>query len=492
MIVAKTVAAHTLGCKVNQQETEAVLEFFRLQGYSVRDFAETADVYLINTCTVTHLGDRKSRQMIRRARRQNPHALVVVMGCYAQRAPDEIMEIPGVDLIVGNQDRAQIMPQLADLLAAGGERGKPLNLVQNIGNARTFEELPLSLERNRIRAQVKVQDGCNQFCTYCIVPYTRGPVRSRPAERVVDEVSQLVAAGFAEIVLTGIHTSAYGLEWRDEKGHPNLADLVQLILERVPGLRRLRISSLEPTEIPEALLEIMVKSPVLCRHLHIPLQSGDDQILREMHRPYTAGQYLNIVERLRKEIPGLAITTDVMVGFPGETEAHFQRSYDSIQELGFSDLHVFKYSPRTGTPAAAFKEQVPAKVKESRSQRLLALTSELKLRFAAQFAGKTLTVLLEEETELLNSKGGVLDGMEQGEPVKLGGSAIRCWIGYTDNYLRVAIPTADRLGSTKKPLSAGNLSPAHEPLFAGSLVSVILQPGSPEFSWGRLIESTEI
>jgi threonylcarbamoyladenosine tRNA methylthiotransferase MtaB len=337
-----------------------------------------------------------------------------------------------------------------------------------------------------------VQDGCNQFCTYCIVPYTRGPVRSRPGERVVDEVSQLVAAGFKEIVLTGIHTSAYGLEWRDEKGHPNLADLVQIILEQVPGLQRLRISSLEPTEIPETLLEIMADSPVLCRHLHIPLQSGDDQILREMHRPYTAGQYLTIVERLRKAIPGLAITTDVMVGFPGETEAHFQRSFDFIQELGFSDLHVFKYSPRTGTPAAAFKNQVPAKVKESRSQQLLALTAGLKLRFAAEFAGKTLTVLLEEETELLNPKSGVLDGLEQDEPVKLSGSSIRCWMGYTDNYLRVAIPTAERFGSTNKPLSAGNLSPGHEPLAAGSLIPVILQPANPEFSWGRLIESTEI
>ncbi len=479
--MAKTVAAHTLGCKVNQQETEAVLEFFRLQGYSVRDFAETADVYLINTCTVTHLGDRKSRQMIRRARRQNPYAIVVVMGCYAQRAPGEIMEIPGVDLIVGNQDRAQIMPQLANLLAAQDKRGdsiSPISLVRDIGNARTFEELPLNLERNRIRAQVKVQDGCNQFCTYCIIPYTRGRVRSRPAERVVDEVSQLVAAGFAEIVLTGIHTSAYGLEWRDEKGHPNLADLVRIILERVPGLLRLRISSLEPTEIPETLPEIMAESPVLCRHLHIPLQSGDDQILQKMHRPYTAGQYRTLVDRLRKQIPGLAITTDVMVGFPGEAEAHFQRSYDFIQELSFSDLHVFKYSPRTGTPAAAFKEQVPAKAKEFRSQRLLALTSELKLRFAAQFAGKTLTVLLEEETEVLNPKAGVLDRLERGQ---VSGSAIRCWMGYTDNYLRVAIIP-----------NAGRLSATHESLSAGSLIPVILQPGSPEFSWGRLTESTDL
>ena len=350
--MVKTVAAHTLGCKVNQQETEAVLEFFRLQGFLVRDFDETADVYLINTCTVTHLGDRKSRQMIRRARRQNPYALVVVMGCYAQRAPGEIMEIPGVDLIIGNQDRAQILPQLADLLAAQKERVKPVNLVQDIRSARSFEELPLNLERNRIRAQVKVQDGCNQFCTYCIVPYTRGPVRSRPGERVVDEVSQLVAAGFKEIVLTGIHTSAYGLEWRDEKGHPNLADLVQIILEQVPGLQRLRISSLEPTEIPETLLEIMADSPVLCRHLHIPLQSGDDQILREMHRPYTAGQYLTIVERLRKAIPGLAITTDVMVGFPEKPRPIF-KGVSILFRSWASAICMFLNTVRVRYPAAA-------------------------------------------------------------------------------------------------------------------------------------------
>jgi threonylcarbamoyladenosine tRNA methylthiotransferase MtaB len=455
-----------LGCKVNQQETEAILGFFRLQGYRVVDFAEMADVYLVNTCTVTHLGDRKSRQIIRRARRRNSEAVVVVTGCYAQRAPEEILEIPGVDLIVGNQEREQIIIEVEKLIFARERFGNPICLVKDIKLARSFEELPLSIERNRTRAFVKVEDGCNQFCSYCIVPYTRGRVRSRSAPGVVEEVARLVAAGYQEVVLTGIHISAYGQEWREAGGESNLATLIRLLLEEVPDLPRLRISSLEPTEIPEELMEIMANSRVLCRHLHIPLQNGDDQILMRMNRPYSTNQYVNLVENLRKQIPGLAVTTDIMVGFPGETEEHFQRSYAFIRDLGFSDLHVFKYSPRKGTPAAEFIEQVLPADKESRSQRLIALAQDLRCKFSTEFEGCTLEVLLEEEVDLPDyAVSKLLDANKHGNhPVN------KYWTGYTDNYIRVAIPGSD----------------APRDLGAGRFIQVMLSAWNPEFSWGRI------
>jgi threonylcarbamoyladenosine tRNA methylthiotransferase MtaB len=501
----KTVAAHTLGCKVNQHETETILELFRQQGYQVVDFAGEADVYLINTCTVTHLGDRKSRQIIRRATRQNPHALVVVTGCYAQRAPEEIAELPGVDLIVGNQERGQIVGLVEKLAGKKGNIEKhpsdleanqplartPVKLVNNMQLVRSFEELPLVITRGRTRAMVKVEDGCNQYCSYCIVPYTRGPVRSRPAERVVAEIAQLVEAGFQEIVLTGIHTSAYGLEWRQGKTTPNLATLIELILREVPSLARLRISSVEPTEVPEGLSEIMANSRVLCRHLHIPLQSGDDEILQRMRRPYSTAQYAALVRNLRDQIPGLAITTDVMVGFPGETDAHFARSCSFIKQIGFSDLHVFKYSPRKGTPAAAFKEQVVPPIKEKRSQFLITLAAALQQRYAAEFLGESLEVLLEEEVQVpprlrLTIEGsltkhkvpGACHGEsapeEQPQPNENtpNDQPGKYWAGYSDNYLRVTVPVL------------GNDS------MAGRFVKVSLMTIDNEFLLGRIIENS--
>ena len=440
----KTIAAHTLGCKVNQLETESLLEVFRTAGYRVVNFDTPADIYLINTCTITHLGDRKSRQMIRRAQRCNPEAMIVVTGCYAQRSPEAVQKIPGVSLIWGNQDRAEIVNWVEQLFAQKSanlqvedqtEVGlEALIRVKDIRQAQVFEELPLALERDRTRALVKVEDGCSQFCSYCIVPYTRGPVRSRPAERVVEETIRLVEAGYQEVVLTGIHTSAYGKEWRYGGDTPNLATLIQKILEAVPALPRLRISSIEPTEMPERLLEIMSQSKVICRHLHIPLQSGDDEILRQMRRPYTTAQYAALIQRLRRKISGVAVTTDIMVGFPGETEQHFNRSFNFIYELGFSDLHVFKYSPRQGTLAAALPNQVAAPDKEARSQQLIALAHDLRQRFAASFVGQTLEVLLEEETTIPKESNWL--------PERDMKTAF--WGGYTDNYIRVAVPVVEK------------------------------------------------
>lgn len=467
----KTVAAHTLGCKVNQHETEAVLELFRRAGYEIVDFNSPADVYLINTCTVTHLGDRKSRQVIRQARRRNPAALLVVMGCYAQRAPEEMARIEGVNLIVGNQDRTCLVgiveglrrelnePETADFSRF------PRCMVKDIRNACDFEELPLPLQQGRTRALVKIEDGCNQYCSYCIVPLVRGPVRSRPAEKILEEIALLVEHGYQEVVLTGIHTSAYGQDWQRPQGGKNTAAkeegsglpeeraqekagsalgyLLERILREIPQLKRLRISSLEPTEVPPQVPELMRRYPAFCRHLHLPLQSGNDAILALMRRPYTTQQYAGIVEQLRSQVPGLAITTDVMVGFPGETEAHFEDSFCFIRQMGFSNLHVFKYSPRPGTAAEKLPGQVPFAAKEERSRRLLHLAEELRFSFAAQFLGEELEVLLEEPFEK-SFEESFKELFEEPavfpEPLSSPLAGVEFWEGYSDNYLRIAVP----------------------------------------------------
>lgn len=408
----KRVAIHTLGCKVNQTESEAMLGLFQKHGYTPVGWREEADVYVINTCTVTHLGDRKSRQMIRQAIKRNPAAKIVVTGCYAQTSPGEVLAIPGVDLVIGTQDRGRLV-ELVEQVQKGQA---PLNLVADITQRREFEELPLESFVHRTRAFVKIQDGCNQFCSYCIVPYARGRVRSRQPDRVIAELQRLVQAGFAEIVLTGIHTSAYG---QDLGEGASLASLLCRVLTEVPALPRLRLSSLEPTEITDELIELVAANPALCRHFHIPLQSGHDEILFRMNRHYTTREYRQLVDKIRAFVPGVAITSDVIVGFPGETETHFLQSLQFIDELNFTDLHVFKYSPRAGTRAAKFPNQVAPQVKEERSQRLIALAREEAGRFARAFLGQTLTVLIEE----------------QAGPAR--------WAGYTDNYLRVVLPAVD-------------------------------------------------
>ncbi len=403
----KRVAFTTLGCKVNQYETSALEELFRRRGYEVVDFEQAADVYIINTCTVTHLGDRKSRQLIRRAVRDNPKALVAVTGCYAQAAPGEILEIEGVDLVVGTGNRARIVD-----LVEGTVKGRRTVAVQDISGCREYEELPGEASQGRVRAFLKIQEGCQNFCSYCIVPYTRGPLRSRPPESVLAGARELLERGFKEIVLTGIHTGAYG---REPGGRMKLPELLREIAA-LPGLARLRLSSLEPRDITPEILELMASGPPFCRHIHVPLQSGDDEILKAMRRTYDTGFFRGLVNDIRKKIPEAGITTDVMVGFPGETERNFENTVRFIEEMQFSGLHVFKYSRRRGTPAAEFPNQVEPAVKEERSRRLIALGGELSRRFAARYQGKTVAVLAEQVVPGKN--GEWLDGL-------------------TDNYLRV-------------------------------------------------------
>lgn len=432
----KTVAIATLGCKVNQYESTAIGEMFKSRGYRVVDFDSPADVYIINTCTVTHLGDRKSRQFIRRAARTNPEGLVVVMGCYAQTSPDEVLEVPEVDLVVGTSDRSRVVD-----LVEEARKGQRLNAVRDIFDLQYFEELPAVAYTGRVRAFLKVQEGCNNFCAYCIIPYARGPLRSRRLEKVLEEANKLIQSGFKEIVLTGIHTGAYG---QDPGSDIDLAGLLRQ-LAAIPGLQRLRLSSVEPMDVTEDLIDIFASGAPVCPHLHIPLQSGDDEVLKRMRRHYTTGEFRELVKKIRGAIDGVAVTTDVIVGFPGETPAQFMNTYNFIKDIGFSRMHVFKYSPRRGTPAADFPGQVDAGVKEERSRALIELGGQMAAEYAGSFVGKVREVLAEEyydEEYLL-------------------------YQGFTDNYLKVIFPGNNTL--------------------RGSMVRVYIEKLSGENLKGRII-----
>ncbi len=422
---AGRVALHTLGCKVNQYDGEALLDLFRRRGYRVVGFDEPADVYVINTCTVTHEGDRKSRQLIRRARRRNPDAVVVVAGCYAQVAAREVARIPGVDVVLGNADRQRVV-DLVEEARGGG----PLLAVGDVFRARGFEELSVAGLTGRTRAVVKVQEGCAEFCSYCIVPYARGRPRSRRPEEARAEVERLAAAGYREVVLAGTHLGAYGCDLEPDAAgrRPGLADLLRA-LHGVEGIARLRLSSLEPMDADEALLRALAELPKVCPHLHLPLQSGSDRVLARMRRRYTTDRFRRLVARARELIPDLAVTTDVMAGFPGETEEDHRATLAFLEEMGFSRLHVFPYSPRAGTPAARLPDQVPAAVKERRVRELLALGRELALAAHRRLVGRTVEVLAEEEV--------AGDGRLQ---------------GYTPDYVRARFPGGGELRNRVVPV----------------------------------------
>lgn len=405
----KTVAITTLGCKVNQYESSSIAGMFRARGYEVVDFSEKADVYVINTCTVTHMGDRKSRQLIRRAVKSNPGGLVVVAGCYSQVSPGEVLEIPGVDMVVGTAAKSGIVDSVEEL-----RKGHKVNAVVESSRNSRFDELPVAASTERIRAFLKIQEGCDNFCSYCIIPYARGPLKSRDPDKIMEEAGKLASSGYSEIVLTGIHTGAYGKDRPEGMGLPGLLRE----LAGISGLNRIRLSSVEPMDITGELISLLAAGPPFCPHLHIPLQSGDDQILSAMRRGYTAGEFRGLVENARNSIRDLSVTTDVIVGFPGEDEKSFKNTYNFIEELKFSALHIFKYSPRKGTPAAEFPGQVPHGVKENRSGRLIDLGKRLAHRFASACIGKSVEVLVEGEVENI-------PGMMQ---------------GHTANYLKVAFP----------------------------------------------------
>ena len=408
-----TVAFHTLGCKVNHYETEAIWQLFKDANYERVEFETNADVFVINTCTVTNTGDKKSRQIIRRAIRQNPDAVVCVTGCYAQTSSAEIMEIPGVDIVVGTQDRHKLL----DYIQQFQDERQPINGVGNIMKNRTYEELEVPYFTDRTRASLKIQEGCNNFCTFCIIPWARGLMRSRDPEKVVEQATQLVNSGYKEIVLTGIHTGGYG---QDLKNY-NLAQLLR-DLDTIEGLERIRISSIEASQLTDEVIDVIGNSNKVVRHLHIPLQSGSDDVLKRMRRKYTMAHFSERLTKLHQALPDLAVTSDVIVGFPGESEEEFQETYDFIVNHHFSELHVFPYSPRIGTPAARMDNQIDEETKNVRVHKLISLSNQLAKEYASKFEDEVLEVIPEEMGE---------------EPQTL--------VGYADNYMKVRFEGDDSL-----------------------------------------------
>lgn len=384
------IAFYTLGCKVNQADTASMENLFLRSGHQLVSFDGEADVYIINTCVVTNTGQRKSRQTIHRAIRKNPNALIVVTGCYPQTAAEEVKAIAGVDMIIGNQDRAQIVQLVEERLAH--RQTDTLDAVHKLTASTAFEEMAAGDITDKTRAFLKIQEGCNQFCTYCIIPYARGPLRSRSLESIRTETQRLISAGFKEIVLIGIHLGCYGKENPDG---PTLYDAVKTVLD-VPGVQRLRLGSLESVEVEPRLLTLMQEDARFCRHLHLPLQSGCDKTLQAMHRPYTTAKFKTLLADIKNRVPDIAITTDVIVGFPGETEADFETTCKFAESCGFSKMHIFPFSARKGTPAEKFAGAVTEAVKKERADILGRIDETLHKTFLQAMVGQKTEVLFEQ------------------------------------------------------------------------------------------------
>ena len=395
----KKVAFLTLGCKVNTYETEGMKRLFEKSGYQVVEFDTAADVYVINTCTVTNLGDRKSRQMIRRAKRLNEHSIVAVVGCYAQTASEEVSKIEGVNMVIGTKDKGKIIEYIKEM-ETGGDK---LNFVEDVMKVREFEELGVDVYRERTRAFIKIQEGCNQFCSYCIIPYARGPVRSREEKNILNEITSLARKGYKEVVLTGIHIASYGKDIKTT----SLIDIVKKVHE-IEGIERIRLGSIEPTLINEEFIESIKSLKKVCPQYHLSLQSGCDRTLKRMNRKYTTQDYRKSVALLRENIKDVAITTDIMVGFPGETDEEFEETYRFLQEIFFASMHVFKYSPRKGTSAATYPNQVSPEKKEERSNMLINLAFDMKVSYNKGYIGKVLPVLFEQEVKEME---GYVEGL---------------------------------------------------------------------------------
>lgn len=384
------VAFTTLGCKVNQFETEVMEGLFKEKKYEIVNFEEVADVYVINTCSVTHLGEKKSRQLIRRAIKNNNKAIVAVVGCYSQVAADEIAKIEGVSLIVGTKERKNIVTLVETVL----KEHQPLQVVEDVMDYHEFEDIPLLNNPDRTRAFLKIQDGCSNFCTYCIIPYTRGPLKSRKLDSILSEAEKLLESGFKEIVLTGIHLGAYGKDLADEIA---LVDVVKALLDN-EKLTRLRLGSLESIELDQEILEIMNQDQRLCRQLHLPLQSGSDKILKKMNRNYTTAEFKALIDNIYAKVPGIAITTDVIVGFPGENSTDFNEAVEFIKNMNFSKIHIFPYSKRKNTPAANYAEQVSEDEKKKRSVYLKEISDMANAKYRNKMLNTTVEILVENIT----------------------------------------------------------------------------------------------
>ena len=416
----KNVALHNLGCKVNSYEIEVMQQKLQEKGYNIVPFDEVADIYIVNTCTVTNIADRKSRQMLHRAKQKNPNAVVVAVGCYVQTDKEGVEKDESIDLAIGNNRKKDIVSILEEYLkehgTAEGTEDKTLHdtTVIDINHDCEYEEMTLHQTAEHTRAYIKIQDGCNQFCSYCVIPYARGRVRSRRAEDILAEIEGMAKNGYREVVLTGIHISSYGIDFGESK----LMDLLEQIHD-IPGIDRIRIGSLEPRIVTRENAERMAALPKLCPHFHLSLQSGCDETLRRMNRHYTAEEYFNSVTLLREVFDHPAITTDVIVGFPGETEEEFARTKEFLEKIHFYEMHIFKYSKRKGTRAAVMPNQITDAVKSERSNELLELEKRQSKEFRSRYIGKTAEVLMEEEKEIAGR---------------------RYLLGHTKDYVKMAVP----------------------------------------------------
>ena len=413
----KKVALHNLGCKVNSYETEAMQEMLEKAGYEIVPFREGADIYIINTCTVTNIADRKSRQMLHRARKMNPDAVVVAAGCYVQTQAGKEAQDPCIDIVLGNNKKKDIVTVLKEYER---EKAGMLEDVEDISRAKEYEPLNLTRTGDHTRAYIKVQDGCNQFCTYCIIPYARGRVRSRSLEDVAAEVHSLAENGYREVVLTGIHLSSYGIDFDGER---HLLDLIRTV-HGVEGIMRIRLGSLEPGIITEEFAEELASMPKMCPHFHLSLQSGCDATLKRMNRRYTSAEYYEKCCILRKYFDNPALTTDVIVGFPGETEEEFRESLEFVDTVNFYETHIFKYSRRAGTKAADMDGQVSEQIKTRRSARMIAMGEQKRRAYEEGFIGKEVEVLVEE-------------------PAEIDGKVMQ--VGHTKEYIKIALDRKENL-----------------------------------------------
>lgn len=421
----KKVALHNLGCKVNSYEIDVMQQMLQKNGYQIVDFEQKADIYIVNTCSVTSIADRKSRQMLHKAKKNNPEAIVVAVGCYVQTGTEAILKDEGIDLAIGNNKKKDLVDILEQFLKEKGMHTEDKTLhdttIIDINHTKEYEEMTLEQTAEHTRAYIKIQDGCNQFCTYCIIPYARGRVRSRKKEDIIREIEGLVARGYKEVVLTGIHISSYGTDF----GQAGLLDLVQS-LQEIEGLYRIRLGSLEPRIVTEEFATQLAKLSKVCPHFHLSLQSGSLNTLKRMNRHYTPSEYLKGVEELRKAFENPAITTDVIVGFPGETEEEFEETRQFLENINLYEMHIFKYSIRKGTIAAKMPDQVPDLIKAERSDVLLEMEERQSREYRELYVGQEVSVLFEEEKEIL------------GESYQ---------IGHTKQYVKVAYKTKENLSN---------------------------------------------
>lgn len=415
----KTVSFYTLGCKVNQYETNAMAQKFANSGYKVVHGEENADIAIVNTCTVTNMSDRKSRQILRRIKKVNPQTVVVAVGCYVQVAREKVEQIPEIDLVLGNNEKKDIVEYIETYL----KENNKLNKVSDVMYQKQFIDFGTITYTEKTRAAIKIQDGCDRFCSYCIIPYARGRVRSRKPESILEEVNKIVKEGIQEIVITGIHVASYG---KDFEGDYKLIDLLE-DLNKVEGLKRIRLSSIEPMIITDKFIERLTKLEKICHHFHLSLQSGCDETLKRMNRRYKTQEFMEVVKRIRAKYDDVMLTTDVIVGFPGETDAEFETTYNFLKEVKFYKMHVFKYSQREGTKAAGMPNQVDGNIKEKRSQILIELSNKNQEEYNKTYIGKQVEVLFEERED-------------------------KYYKGHTSNYIMVKYETNADLGTSPKKL----------------------------------------